>query len=80
MPEPGNRPLNASTVTSTSPSGRLNFASGRFWLTSVRMRDQSGADDSRDRLSVFGVPSELPIHTPTTRPGAFGSLGGARKP
>ena len=33
-----------------------------------------------DRASVFGVESELPIHTPTTNAGALGSSGGARKP
>src|SRR6185369_6024806 len=80
VPEPGSSPLNASTVTSTRPLGRLNFAIGIFWLTSVMIRDHSGADDSSERASLFGVESELPIHTPTASAGALGSVGGARNP
>src|SRR5690242_12428466 len=80
VPGPGSNPLNASTVASTRPSGRLKFAIGSFWLTSVRIRDHSGADDWSDSASVFGELSELPIQTPTARAGAFGSVGGARYP
>ena len=80
VPGPGSIPLKASTVTSTSPSGRSNFAIGSFWLTSVRIRDQTGAEDASDSASLFGDESELPIHTPTARAGAFGSPGGARYP
>ena len=48
--------------------------------TSDRIADQSGADVSSESLPSLGELSELPIQTPATRAGAFGSSGGARKP
>src|SRR6185369_7309322 len=77
---PGFIPLNASTDSSTMPFGRLKPTIGVPALTSVRIRDQSGADDFRDRVSLSGSLLLLPIQIPTTRAGAFGSLGGARYP
>src|SRR5579862_1484657 len=75
---PGRSPLNASTLAVTRPDGAWKLAIGRPWLMSVRIRDQTGADDASDRTWLFGVESELPIQTPTARAGAFGSDGGAR--
>ena len=77
---PGRSPLNASTSADLIPAGRLKSVTGVPALISVRMRDQSGAEESRDRLPLFGVASELPIQTPTASAGATGSSGGARKP
>jgi hypothetical protein len=75
---PGFIPVNASTVASTRPGGRFQVAIGMPLLTSRMMRDQSGADELSDRVSVLGALLLLPIHTPTARAGAFLSFGGAR--
>ena len=40
--------------------------------------DQSGAEESSERLPLFGSLLLLPIQTPTTRAGAVLSFGGAR--
>src|SRR5262245_14360742 len=74
---PGSRPLNASTFARTRPDGGLKSAIGRPWLSSVRIRDQVGADDASESRWLFGVESELPIQTPTARAGAVASAGGA---
>ena len=60
--------------------GGLNWAIGMSLLISVRIADQSGADESSESLPSFGSLSLLPIQTPTASAGAFWSLGGARKP
>src|SRR3954447_19472677 len=44
------------------------------------IRDQSGADDARESVSVFGSLLLLPIQTPTASAGRLLSFGGARKP
>ena len=75
-------PVNASTVAVTRPLGltRAKLSIGIPLETSATMADHRGADVSSDSLPSLGELSELPIQTPTTRPGAFGSFGGARKP
>ncbi len=58
----------------------MKVAIGEPFVTSVMIRDQSGADEPSDSVSVSGELSLLPIQTPTTIAGAFGSFGGATKP
>jgi hypothetical protein len=77
---PGRRPVNASTVAVFNPLGALNEVIGVFLVTASVMADQSGADESSDKLPLFGALFELPIHTPTTIAGSSLSLGGATNP
>src|SRR3954469_7859896 len=75
-------PVNASTVTVSRPFGfvRRKPSIGIPWETSDRIADHNGADVSSESLPSFGVLSELPIHTPATRPGRLLADGIARKP
>ena len=75
---PGRMPVNASTFASTSPDGRCQPSIGRPLLTSRMIRDQSGADEASESVSVFGSLLLLPIQTPTASAGSVGSSGGAR--
>src|SRR6185503_6744925 len=77
---PGRMPVNASTLATSRPEGLCQPSIGRSLLTSRMMRDQSGADESSDNVSVFGSLLLFPIQTPTARAGSDGSFGGARKP
>ena len=77
---PGFIPLNASTVAVSRPDGAFQVAIGMSLLTSRMIRDQSGADEPNDSVSLFGSLLLFPIQTPTARAGALGSFGGARKP
>ena len=75
---PGLRPVKASTLAVLRPLGALNDAIGMSLLTASVIADQSGADESSDRLPLFGSLLLLPIQTPTARAGASLSFGGAR--
>ena len=77
MNGPGRYPVNASTDALTRPFGWRKSTIGVPLVTSAMIRDQSGADDPSERVSVSGELSLLPIQTPTTTAGAFGSAGGA---
>ena len=59
-------------------TARFQPSIGMPLLTSRMIRDQSGADEPSDSVSLFGSLLLLPIQTPTARAGAFGSFGGAR--
>ena len=77
---PGLRPVNASTVAVWRPAGARNLEMPYCWLTSSSRADHSGADESSERLPLFGSLLLLPIHTPAASAGRFLSLGGARYP
>jgi hypothetical protein len=68
---PGFMPLNASTVAVTRPDGACQPSTGRSLLTSRMIRDQSGADDASDSVSVLGSLLLLPIQTPTASAGRW---------
>src|SRR3989442_12449947 len=77
---PGFNPVNASTVASTIPDGRLKSAIGMPWLAWVRNACHMLAAVSRATVPRGGMLlSLLPIQAPTTRAGALGSFGGGGK-
>ena len=74
---PGRMPVNASTAASSRSRRRDHPTIGTSVLTSRMIRDQSGADEASDSVSVFGSLLLLPIQTPTAVAGTDGSSGGA---
>src|SRR3954447_20295290 len=73
-------PVKGSIRAETRLFGRTRSKrdTGRRDETSDRIADHSGAEVSSDSLPSFGELSELPSHTPATRPGSERSAGGAR--